>query len=247
MNLANFREYLSQLNWLVVLFTLLVFSGLIKLGLWQTARAVEKEQRLVRIAAYQTQQALTVEQLSHLQLANEDINDIPLKLSGRFESEKVFLIDNQTNNGRLGYRVIQVFQSSHGSVLVNLGWVQGFIERDKLPHITPLSGDYIIKGNVRLVEPSIVLTEQSFDVVSWPLRVQQIDLEKFSQLIGEKLLPFVVYLDTKEDIGYEKNWRPIVMPPAKHRGYAFQWFSLATAWLILMISASVWFYKNNNE
>lgn len=246
MKLANFREYLSQLNWLMVLFTLLVFAGLIKLGLWQSTRAIEKEQRLARITTYQTQQALTYQQLKLLQQAESDINDLPLQLSGVFDSDKVFLLDNQTHKGRLGYRVIQVLQFNGVAVLVNLGWVEGFIDRAKLPDIKPLTGEHTILGHVRLIEQGLMLTSENHQALSWPLRIQQIQLDNFSQIIGQKLLPFVVYLDKKETIGYEKNWRPIVMPPEKHRAYAFQWFSLATAWLLLMISASYWFYKNNN-
>lgn len=247
MQLTNVKEYFSQLNWLLVLFTLLVFGGLIKLGVWQSARAIEKELRLERIATYQTQQALTLSELELIRGTDDDINDLPLTVNGVFDSEKIFLIDNQTNKGRLGYRVIQVLTLSDISVLVNLGWIEGFIDRSKLPNVKVLHGEYTISGNVRRIEKGIVLAEQNYTNVSWPLRIQQIELDKISLLIGQKLLPFVIYLDKKETIGFEKNWHPVVMPPEKHRGYAFQWFSLATAWLILMISASVWFYKNNNN
>jgi len=246
MNLTNFRLYISQLNWLIVIFTLLVFSGLIKLGIWQTARAIEKEQRIERITNYQSSASLSLKALLELQGNDEDINDIPVKIKGEFDGEKVFLIDNQTHKGRLGYRVLQVLMLESESVLINLGWVEGFIDRSKLPKVASISGIHEISGNVRLVEKGIVLSEQIFEHPQWPLRVQTIDIEQFSQLISQKLLPFVVYLDTKEPIGFEKNWRPIVMPPEKHRAYAFQWFSLAAAWLILMISASVWFSKNKD-
>jgi surfeit locus 1 family protein len=246
MNLTNFRLYISQLNWFIVVFTLLVFSGLIKLGIWQTARAIEKEQRIERITNYQNSVSISLDVLLTLQNSHEDINDIPLKISGTFDDEKVFLIDNQTHKGRLGYRVLQVLKLENASVLINLGWIEGFIDRSKLPKVESVSGFHVIVGNVRLVEKGLVLSEQVFEHPQWPLRVQAIDIEQFSQLISQKLLPFVVYLDTKERIGFEKNWRPIVMPPEKHRAYAFQWFSLAAAWLILMLSASRWFSKNNN-
>lgn len=247
MKLANFREYISQLNWLIVVFTLLVFSGLIKLGLWQTARALEKEQRIARINQYQSQNALSLPEIISLQKSNENINDLPVMLAGSFDNEKLFLIDNQTHKGRLGYRVLQIFQINEIAVLINLGWVEGFIDRSKLPEIVAITGQHEIKGNIRIVEKGIVLNEEEFVNPQWPLRVQTIEIDKFSALIEQKLLPFVVYLDTKESLGFEKNWRPIVMPPEKHRAYAFQWFSLATAWLVLMISASVWFVRNKPE
>jgi len=244
MKFADFREYFNQLNWLVVIFTLLVFGGLIKLGLWQTSRAVEKEQRLLRISQYKTQEALSLTEVLSLQQINENINDLPVLLKGTFDEEKLFLLDNQTHKGRLGYRALQVLVTDKTAVLVNLGWVEGYIDRSKLPDIKTISGEHTIYGHIRLVEKGIVLSEQNFANPEWPLRIQTIEIDKFSTLIEQKLLPFVVYLDTKESLGFEKNWRPIVMPPEKHRAYAFQWFSLASAWLILMISASVWFTKN---
>ena len=104
---------------------------------------------------------------------------------------------------------------------------------------------------MRIVDNAIVLSEAVYDKVSWPLRVQQIELDKFSSIINQKLLPFVVYLDKTEIIGFDKNWQPIVMPPEKHRAYAFQWFSLAIAWLLLMVYASIYWArydtKNNNK
>lgn len=244
MKFADFREYFNQLNWFVVIITLLVFSGLIKLGFWQTARAIEKEQRLSRISDYKSQDALSLDEVLSLQSSNENINDLPVKIQGAFNDEKVFLLDNQTHNGRLGYRVLQGITDNDRAVLVNLGWIEGFIDRSKLPEITPVSGAQKITGHVRLIEHGIVLSEENYKNPSWPLRIQRIEIDKFSRFFAQKLLPFVIYLDTKESLGFEKNWRPIVMPPEKHRAYAFQWFSLATAWMLLMISASVWFIKN---
>ena len=122
---------------------------------------------------------------------------------------------------------------------MNLGWVQGSIDRNVLPEITPVTGQHTISGHIREIEVGIQLQAQNLTDATWPLRVQQIELDKFSALINKKLLPFVVYLDTKETLGYKKNWQPIVMPPEKHRGYAFQWFSLALAWISLMIWAAI--------
>ena len=84
-----------------------------------------------------------------------------------------------------------------------------------------------------------MLKAQDFTQPNWPLRIQQIELDKFSALISplidKPLLPFVIYVDQKETLGYKKNWHPMVMPAEKHFGYAFQWAALAIAWLILMI------------
>lgn len=242
--LSNTEEkrssYFSKLNLLWLVVTVLVFSALVKLGFWQSARALEKEQRLAKIEKLSAQNPISLKQV--LTLSNNkdslaDINDVPVFIEGEFNESQVFLLDNQVNKGRLGYRVYQVVEAGKYSVLISLGWVQGSINRQELPEVTALNGRHQFNGNVRLIDVGILLQEQVFSEVSWPLRVQQIELDKFSSLIHRKLLPFVVYLDKNEVLGFEKNWQPIVMPPEKHRAYAFQWFSLALAWLLLMLWA----------
>lgn len=226
-----------RLPWLV--FTLLVFTALVKLGLWQSDRAVEKTTRLNNIAELSQTSALSLSEIQKLPLA--EINDFPIKFTGEFEKDVLFLLDNQTNNGQLGYRVYQVMNVANQSVLVNLGWVVGSINRAELPDVKPIEGTFEINGHIRLIEKGILLMEQQFNEVSWPLRVQQVELDKFSNVTNKQLLPFVVYVNQEENLGYKKNWQPIVMPPEKHQAYAFQWFSLAIAWLILMLWASIKF------
>ncbi|MFB1014112.1 MAG: surfeit locus 1 family protein [Alteromonadaceae bacterium] len=233
-SLSNIR-----LPWLI--FTLVIFAGLIQLGLWQSSRALEKEQRLERIVNLKEQNSLSLPKVLALQKLNTQANytnDFPVTVDGTFLPNTVFLLDNQVNKNSLGYRVYQVAQSGEHAVLVNLGWTQGSINRQELPIVPPLVGRFEFEGHIRFIEKGIMLAEQNFETNQWPLRVQQIELEKFSTLIGLKLLPFVVYLDENEALGFVKNWTPIVMPPEKHRAYAFQWFSLAVAWLSLMIWAN---------
>ncbi|WDE11662.1 SURF1 family protein [Thalassomonas haliotis] len=250
MNNALHKKAPGYFLWL--LFTLLVFSSLIKLGVWQSQRAEEKEQRLTRISQYQLQDARSLNQVLALGQQGLDINDMPVLLDGQFEENALFFLDNQIDNGRLGYRVYQVFLSGQAALLVNLGWVPGSVDRRLLPRIKPISGAYSLKGNVRKLEPGVMLMEQQLPSRllpkdEWPLRVQQIEPEKFSPLIAHQLLPFVVYLDKNEAIGYKKNWQAVVMPPQKHRAYAFQWFSLAVAFLVLMVWASLHHNKQSKK
>ena len=238
------KNFISNIRLPWLIFTLLVFSGLVKLGFWQSDRALQKEQRIETIAQLSQTQALSLEQV--LSETNE-INDLPITMNGKFDNDILFLLDNQTNKGQLGYRVYQVFNSGEHDVLVNLGWILVSISRQEIPNVQTITGKYQLSGHVRKIEKGIMLMEQVLVKKEWPLRVQQIEIDKFSTLISRQLLPFVVYLDKTESVGYEKNWQPIVMPPEKHRAYAFQWFSLAIAWLLLMIWASIKFSKNSEE
>lgn len=224
--------------------TLIVFACLVKLSFWQYNRGFEKEQRAIRITQLNQQSPLTLNEIVKLSTqkqftGKESINDFPVTITGQFTGDYIFLLDNQVENNSLGYRVLQVVQTPKHSVLVNLGWVQGSIDRSILPDITPLNGQYNFQGHVRIVEQGIMLQAQDFTLPSWPLRVQQIELDKFSELISplidKPLQPFVIYVDQEETLGYKKNWHPMVMPAEKHFGYAFQWAALAIAWLILMI------------
>ena len=229
---------LLSLLWLGL--TLIVFIILLKLSVWQYERGIQKDQRASRIIALNKESPLTLDEVINLstkqQFTSKDsINDFPVTISGSFDNKHVFLLDNQVDQHKLGYRVLQVVETEKHAVLINLGWVLGSIDRSILPNITPLNGPYRFSGHVRIIEQGIMLQPQDFSKVNWPLRVQQIELAKFSTLINKPLLPFVVYLDKSSPLGYKKNWHPIVMPADKHFGYAFQWAALAIAWLILMI------------
>lgn len=222
----------------------MVFFCLVKLAFWQYQRGFEKEQRTARIVQLNQQSPLTLNEVVKLATekqftGKESINDFPVTITGVFNEHFLFLLDNQVEKYSLGYRVLQVVETPSHAVLVNLGWVQGSIDRSVLPNVAALQGQYKFKGHVRIVERGIMLTEQDFSQVSWPLRVQQIELTKFSALISplisKPLLPFVIYVDPEESLGYKKNWHPMVMPAAKHFGYTFQWATLAIAWLILMV------------
>lgn len=229
----------STWRWPWVIFTLAVFAILFNLGLWQANRAAEKQTRLEKIASLTNSSNFTLQEISKL----TDINDLPVAMRGTLNNQQILLLDNQTHQGKLGYRVLQVFTDSLSghSVLLNMGWLQGSLNRAELPSLNTFEGELKVTGNVRIIEPGIVLAEQNYQQIQWPFRIQQIEIDHISQLFNTKLLPFVIYLDTKEEIGYKKNWQPIVMPPEKHQGYALQWFSLAFAWLALMVWAG---YKN---
>jgi surfeit locus 1 family protein len=227
-------------------FTLLVFAFLVKLSLWQHSRGLEKQQRLTRITQLNQQSPLTLEQIVSLSKVDvvdpvthtkkqENINDYPVTILGNFDNEKVFLLDNQVEKGSLGYRVYQIVQSEKHSVLVNLGWIQGSINRQEMPKFTPITGTHHFTGHIRLIEAGIMLMEQNLNDATWPLRIQQIEIDKFSLLVNKPLLPFVVYVDESDMLGFKKNWHAIVMPPEKHQAYAVQWAGLALAWLALMI------------
>lgn len=261
MNIRLFKTFALQINGFVLLFSLLVFALLSKLGLWQLERATEKDLRVQQMLLYQQQEAIALNDIPALiaQTMGEDaanekalndlLNDLPVSLSGTFINKQSFLLDNQVYNGRLGYRVIKLFQDekSKSTVLVNLGWIPGSVDRAYIPEVEEITDQIAFRGNIRVIEPWIILADEPLQADVWPQRIQSIDIKKISRLLAQPLLPFVVYVDNEDSLGYIKDWEPIVMPPEKHRGYAFQWFTLALAWVILMLSAAYKSAKKTNE
>jgi cytochrome oxidase assembly protein ShyY1 len=62
------------------------------------------------------------------------------------------------------------------------------------------------------------------------------DAAVIEQALGEPLPHRIVLLDSRHDAGFEgRDWSPAVMPAATHGAYAFQWFSLALAALIIWL------------
>lgn len=243
-NIQSPFSVLSHWRWPWVLFTLLVFSSLIKLGFWQWQRADEKFERLQRMQQLTLSQPLNLNQVNYA-LSDEFLNDLPVKLSGEFANSRVFLLDNQTNNGKIGYRVFIPFNDalSGQHILVNLGWIAGSIDRSIIPDVASIEGRQEFTGHVRMLQTPVFHVPQTLNHV-WPQRVQHIDPLRISEHLKINLAPVVIYLDPEVAIGYKKNWHPIVMPPEKHRGYAWQWFSLAVAFLSLMIWAA---HKNKDK
>ncbi|WP_371187893.1 SURF1 family protein [Thalassotalea maritima] len=256
---TNTFQFVKSWRLLWVVITLAVFALLIKLSFWQYQRGIEKQQRLERIAEFNQQQAQPMARIIDNAQSNNtsasstaDIfaqyNDVMVTIRGYFVAEQVFLLDNQVDSGRVGYKVYAIFfdEPSAQHVLVNLGWVAGSVDRTQLPLIELPKNKQQLIAHVRIQQSGLVLQQPTFSQLNWPLRVQQIDSQRFSQLIDLPLLPFSLFLHEDEQIGYKKTWQPIVMLPEKHFGYAVQWGGLAGAWLLLMLVASYQMHLRRN-
>jgi cytochrome oxidase assembly protein ShyY1 len=81
----------------------------------------------------------------------------------------------------------------------------------------------------------------------WPRRIQALtraDVEK----VDASAAPLIMRLQGSGQPGaYRADWTPDRMGPQTHYGYAVQWFSLATALVILTAVASYRKTGNNDE
>lgn len=223
-------------GWLATVVTLLLLTLLVNLGLWQKNRGDTKQDMISR---YEERSRNNAQNLQTLISLGADSMDYPVTLEGTYQHEKTFLLDNRTHRGIPGFQVITPLDIGSHLVLVNRGWVaQGRTRQDTPEYPTPASAQRV-EGITHVPNPDyFVLAEDDYQRVQWPFIIQKIDLEKSAQLFDKPLAPFTVRLNPKEDSGFVREWRSNPMTPEKHYGYAFQWFSLALALLVIYVTVN---------
>lgn len=224
-------------KWFVHLTTLLVMIGFVTLGIWQLGRGNFKMQVHNTIEQQSAATALTVK------LPLEDPSQWrykKIKLVGRYASEKQFLLDNQVRNQAVGYYVLSAFfvEDMQTWVLVDRGWIAQGNSRKQLPEIslpTETSSNIEISGSIYVPYAkafSLGGIAEGEDQ-GWPRRIQFVDYAELGKRLGVELQAFTLRLDPDQANGYARDWVSNQLPASKHYGYAFQWFAMATAVLIL--------------
>ena len=69
----------------------------------------------------------------------------------------------------------------------------------------------------------------------WPRVASFPSMPELERALGRPLYPQIVLLDADQPDGYVREWRPPGLPPERHLGYAVQWYSLATALVVIWI------------
>jgi surfeit locus 1 family protein len=238
-------KFRVTLNWKLVLFALVFLPVLISLGVWQLQRAEEK--RNIQ-ESWQSQQALPPVQFANMQ-NHEAAEFRRVRVQGTFDAEHYWLVENQVLDGKLGYEVLMplVVKGSTTDkpavLIVNRGWVPADPYRKELPEISTPENSVEITGS--LITPGVnrLITNQAQQVDDWPVRVLQADLDLFGDHLrsaGYAAEPYarLLRIDADSVGALTVSWQPMNMSPAKHVGYAVQWFSMALALLILSIVAN---------
>ncbi|MFE8073301.1 SURF1 family protein [Marinobacteraceae bacterium S3BR75-40.1] len=217
-----------QPDWRLWLLALCLFPLLVGLGIWQWHRAEEKTELFARWQQTQPEQWPS-EQTPRM--------GAPVALQGHFDERYHWLLDNRTFDGRPGYEVLSLFYPESGSpVVVNRGWTPAPPRREQLPAITPQEGQQTLVGRMApWPEPPVLGAEAEPE--GWPRRVQSLAAEQVAETTGETPAAFIRLIEPGPG-GYRTRSDPGVMRPERHRAYAFQWFSLALALLVLTIIAS---------
>lgn len=227
---AKFGRYQFSPGWLPSIAFIIFLPFLLSLGVWQLHRADDK-----RALAQDFKQRALAKPLNLAAIKPEqDIRYYNIKLSGAYENQYNFLLDNKMNQGQVGYLVITAFKTTSGQVvLINRGWIARGVSLQKLPTIAPAVGAQTLSGLIDVPSQHAFVLGNNVSNDAWPKIIQAVNFQQISEILKQPVLPIVVLLSPEAAQGFVREWRPVEVSPYKHIGYAIQWFSLALLLVIL--------------
>lgn len=223
-----------------MLFVLVTCMVLLMLGLgrWQLARAVSKQAQL-DLASQVLQRR---ESVSLAQALDEHRSELAwFSGSGRLETP-IFVLDNQLHEGQAGMRIYlpMRFAEDMPRLLVDMGWRPWPAARS-LPDIAIPAGELAVSG-LLAPPPSIGIRMGAAPAPARSLMLlTRLDPTELATATGTRLAARVLRIDPALSLGYLRNLDvlPNTLPPERHRGYAVQWFAMATALALLSLWALI--------
>lgn len=228
-----------RFDWKLTLLTVLLLPLLMSLGFWQLRREAEK---LALQAAWNGRQVEAPVALATVDVA-KDQQYRQVWVRGQYDNAHVFLLDNRTYEGRAGYEVIVPLVADDGMVaLINRGWQPLGESRAILPAIAAISGDVMIAASVYQPVGDALVLGSELETQGWPKVIQTLDPPQLAALAGysdsRSVFPYSLRLAEGQQGALIRQWPVISTTPEKHRGYAVQWFLMATALVALYLHYS---------
>lgn len=218
---------------LLTLFGIAVFCGL---GMWQLQRAAYKVAVLTRFHNAATAPFVSLADA----VADRQPDAYPhVEVSGRLEAKRVYMLDDQMRAGRLGVMVFVPFvpAGSTRTLLVNLGFLTKMgPDATQSPDLPPIAEQAVTLKGIYAPPPLPGLKLGGNPLPrekTWPKLVTWIDPQEIASDLQATVYPHVLLLDPDPHSSYIRSWTANVMPPARHRAYALQWFTFAAAAIVM--------------
>ncbi len=221
---------------IVTLTTLTLIAVFAKLGMWQLDRAAEKKSMLQ--ASLLAGSAAPMSALPDGDLTPMRYREFLLR--GRFDTDHQFLLDNRIRDKQAGFEVMTPFvtEGSGTTILVNRGWLGHDGNRNLKTRIDVSDVDSVVVSGVLTMPSKGFTLGASIDSSqsSWPKIIQYADYETVATVLNvESLASAVLVLAADQPWSYAYNWQPVANGPQKHYGYAFQWFAMLLAVVIIFV------------
>ncbi len=215
----------------------MLLAVLVALGMWQLERARIK----LELAERMEQRALAAPQpLSPALVHAPSVEYLTGTARGQYDTTHQLLLDNRVLGGRPGYHVVTPLRIAGGEtrLLVNRGWIPWGADRSKAPAFATPSAQVEVSGELYIPTAGGFRLGEDPPLASGRLTLwQRLDVERFAEQVPYPVQPVVMKLSPTADAGgFVREWAP----PRdgwidRHRGYAFQWFALAAALLVVFV------------
>jgi surfeit locus 1 family protein len=231
---VNVASYHFNPGLFSTLITAALLYTMVSLGFWQLDRAEFKDTLQQKIVERKN---LSPVDLTALPRSADDRRYYPLKFSGEYDAAHSFLLDNKVLHGDAGYHVFTPVKiDNNRTILVDRGFIKQGKSRDDLPIIKTPAGKIEFQGLLDLTPPrALLLAENVQETARWPVVLQYIDLREIEQILGYPLYDMVLWLDQDQSGSLEYDLPTLNLNSAKNNGYAFQWFAMTLALLLIYI------------
>lgn len=208
--------------------TVLAAALFVALGAWQADRGRTKQ---ALRAALQDRAAPALDLTAEAAVPAElELRRVSAR--GTYLADRQLLQDGQSHGQRPGYHVWTPLRLADGAlVLVNRGWIAQRTTPGAVPTgATEARGFWraLPRPGVRLDGTQNCPAEKKFPVV-----VLYPTAEEVECVLGAAVLPGLLLLDPDVPGGHVREWTDFGFPPERHYAYAFQWFALAAAVVVV--------------
>jgi surfeit locus 1 family protein len=210
----------------------------VRLGIWQLHRADYKDALLRRYAAAASAPVQAFDAVAD----RPPVDAYPrVHVQGRYLTDRLYLLDNPKHDSLGGVEVYAPFQplNQHRLLLVDLGFLPGN-GTNQVPQLQPLPTDVQTLQGVYQPPPGTglelggnALAQQTH----WPKKSIYLDPDQVAADLHATLYPRVLALDPDPSAIYVRMHALDIssMPPARHRAYAYQWFTFAVAAVVIFV------------
>ena len=218
------------------LITVALLVLLLRLGFWQLDRAEQKDQVFERV-----EQLKRLAPLTALPGVAEEYSSLHwrhARLQARRIDGLTFLLDNQVRQGQAGYYVYSLIETETGQMLLfNRGWIKANPDR-RIIELPPAREPTQIFSGVLKPPPAtgLLLAENTDESLADGLvRLQSIEPKALNKRYQLRLLPLVLRQEGGAEDGLLRDWPVPGSGKEKNLGYAFQWFAMALALVVIYL------------
>ena len=224
---------------LLLICAVLVLLAMLRLGVWQLERAEQKNRLLEQLQSRTSEAAMPFGSIDFQASTASELRYTNTEVTGRYLGEGTVFIDNYVVAGKVGYQIFSPFLpvASQQVVLVNRGWISVGESRQKLPAIATPTTPIKLKGRLNLPPPQPPLWNDDYAVAQGAVWAY-LPIAEYAAEFQLDVLPIVLELAPEKPFESQLTmvWANIDDEwVAKHHGYAFQWFAMAAAFLVICV------------